>query len=158
MRACRITSSLVLGLLLSAVPAAALDSLLGEWEGTLKCTTTVAGVVSKTKVAETVLIGNVDGALAIVLTATDLTLLGSAIPDVRSDATGVVSAASCGFGVAELTGGALRGQAKTKAGSDKASLKLELILMELPTATSSSCRLTAKRVSAVPPKAPVCDV
>ena len=158
MRVRNLASSLVLVSLLSAAPAAALESLLGEWEGTLKCTTTVAGVVSKTKVAETVLIGNLDGSLAIRLATRDLTFLGAATPDVQRETTGVVSAASCGFGVAELTGGALRGYAKTKAGSEKASLKLELILMELPAATSSSCRLTAKRVSAVPPKTPACDV
>jgi hypothetical protein len=152
-----LASSLVMGALLAAAPASALESLLGEWEGTLKCKATAAGVETKTKLAETVRVGSFEGNLAIRLVETNLTFLGTAIPDAQSAATGVVSAVSCDLGVATLTGGVLRGDAKTKAGSEKASLKLELILLELPTASSRSCRLTARRVSAVPPEGLGCE-
>jgi hypothetical protein len=154
----RLASSLVLATLLAASPAlAVVESIVGTWDGVLKCELLADGVTTKTKIDETVHIEafGMGSGHSLHLVQSNLDVIALVYPDAKPG-TGVITGASCLFAWDELVGGMLQGDVKTKAGSDKASMKVRLTLMDAAVGTARSCTLTAKRTSTKAPIAPGC--
>ena len=145
----------VLGALL-ALPAGALESASGSYEGKLTCKQLAGGQRDKTK--QDVEIGVSDnGAGGVLMQISDVGLFeGFLLTDTKKPETGTLSALSCGLALPGLVGSALHAEAKVKAGSDKASLKGTMLRMDLPEGASGLCQLKAERVSTIGPKLPVC--
>jgi hypothetical protein len=143
--------------LLAAAPASAVESLSGTWEGTLKCQTLDSGTTTKTKVDQTVAIEDLgEEGVVLNLQSTKGLFNGFVVADGKKPQNGILSAAGCGFNQPDLEGGVLQLEVKTKAGDVKASLKGDLLLMDLDEDIAESCTLTAKRVSNSVPKLPLC--
>jgi hypothetical protein len=138
---------------LAAAPAAAVESLTGTWEGTLKCQTTDSGIRTKTKVDQTVAIEDlgVDG-VTMQLVSTEGVFNGFVVADEKKAENGVLSAVSCNFSDQTFAGGVLNVEVKTKTGDPKASLKGDLILMNDEEDVARTCQLSVKRVSQTAPK------
>ena len=151
------TIATLLGSVLSAAPAVAVESLTGTWEGSLKCQTLDDGTVTKPKSDQTVVIADsgVDG-IRVHLVSTKGVFEGYVIADGKKPANGMISVASCGFNDPDLVGGVLQGDVKTKAGDEKASLKGELLLMNEENGIIESCSLSVKRVSLKGAAIPLC--
>jgi hypothetical protein len=145
-----------LALLLGA-PAQAVENLSGSYEGKLRCATTTDGLASKTKqdVSVEVVDAGTDGVTFEVVTVEDR-IVGLVIEDAQKAENGILPAASCDYEAFEQEGVVARLAVRTKAGTEKASLKGTLLRSNIDTATSSSCTLDVKRVSTVVPKIEPC--
>ena len=145
-----------LALLLGA-PARAVGNLTGTYEGTLRCSTTTVGITSKTlqDVSVEVVDSGTDGVLFEVVTVEDR-IVGFVIEDAQKAENGILPAASCDYEAFEQVGLVARLAVRTKAGTEKASLKGALLRSDIDTATSSSCTLDVKRVSTAVPEIEPC--
>jgi hypothetical protein len=145
--------------LLAAAPAAAVESLTGTWEGSLKCDRLDTGTVTKPKVDQTVVIqdSGVKG-IAMNLVSTKGTFFGFVVADGKKAVNGKLSTASCAFNNPDLVGGVLQGDVKTKTGDVKASLKADLLLMDDENGVIESCALSVKRVSLEAGEIPLCEL
>jgi hypothetical protein len=146
-----------LGAALSAAPALAVESLTGNWEGSLKCQTLDSGTTTKPKFDQTVVIsdGGVDG-IRVHLVSTKGIFEGFVVADGKKPANGQISVVSCDFSGTNLVGGVLQADVKTKAGDVKASLKGDLLLMDETNGIIESCSLSVKRVSLKGAAIPTC--
>lgn len=142
--------------LLAGVPAAALESASGSYEGKLVCKGIDGGEHGKTK--QDVEIGIFDdGAGGVEMQLSSVgTFGGFLLTDTRKPETGTLSAVDCTLSLPGLIGAALQAEMKVKAGSDKASLKGSLVRMDKAGAASALCQLKAERVSPIPPKLLAC--
>jgi hypothetical protein len=147
----------LLGSVLSAAPALAVESLTGTWEGSLKCQTLDSGTTTKSKVDQSVVIsdGGVEG-IRVHLVSTKGIFEGYVVADGKKPANGQISTASCFFNDPDLAGGVLQADVKTKAGDVKASLKGDLLLMDEENGIIESCSLSVKRVSLEGAAIPIC--
>jgi hypothetical protein len=95
--------------------------------------------------------GGVEGVSVQVVSFSDEAFVGYVIAVGPKPDLGILSAASCGFASPQnLSGGILQGPVKTKAGSDKASIRTVLTFMNGAT-VAQTCLVTAKRVSTAEP-------
>jgi hypothetical protein len=143
---------LALALLVSAVPAAAIESLTGTWEGTLKCRVVTGKSVEKTKVDVTLeIVDSGSGGFQAELVSTDLLFVGFVVGESATSSKGVLSSLTCGLSYDDLDGATLQATVKTKAGSEKASLKGHVARLGAVQGIASVCTLKAKRTSAAEP-------
>jgi hypothetical protein len=141
---------------LAAAPAAAVESLTGTWEGTLKCTGTDSGTPVKTKTAVTINVQDGDGvALSIVGPGAPGIFYGFVVADTAKPLTGILTGATCGV-VEEGAGGVMHVDVKTKTGDLKASMKGDILLMNQEGGDATACTLTAKRVNETGPGPLLC--
>jgi hypothetical protein len=146
------TLPLALVLLVSASPAAAVENLTGTWEGTLKCRVLNGTTVQKTKAPVTLeIIDSGVGGVQAELVSTDSTFVGFVVAESAGAPKGVLASATCGFAFDDLDGGTLQADVKTKAGSEKASIKGHVAFMGVGQGTTRVCTIAAKRTSAVEP-------
>jgi hypothetical protein len=139
--------------LVSAAPAGAVQNLTGTYEGKIRCESLeTGGAPEKAKQDVTVaILDGVDGVSVQVVSFSDQAFVGYVIAVGPKPDLGILSAASCGFASpANLSGGILQGPVKTKAGSDKASIRTVLTFMNGAN-VAQSCLVTAKRVSTAEP-------
>jgi hypothetical protein len=148
-----------LGSVLSAAPALAVESLSGTWEGSLKCQTLDSGTTTKSKVDQTVVIGDSgkDG-IRVHLVSTKGVFEGFVVADGNKPANGQISVVRCDFDSTDPTlfGGVLQADVKTKAGDEKASLKGDLLFMDEENGIIESCSVSVKRVSLKGAAIPLC--
>jgi hypothetical protein len=148
----------VLGAFLAAAPAGAVENLTGTYEGKIKCQSLVNGVFDTFKQDLTVEIldDGAEGVAVELVTFDPRAFIGFVVPFPKPQ-SGVLSAGACAFASpGNLNGGTLQGEVKTKPGSDKASVRFNVTLMDDATLTAETCLVTAKRVSSTAPTLPVC--
>jgi hypothetical protein len=146
------TLPLALVLLAAAAPAAAVESLTGTWEGTLKCRALNGASVLKSKVPVTLeIVDSGPGGFQAQLVSTDLIFVGFVVPESATSDKGAASGLTCGLSYDDLDGATLQANVKTKAGSEKASMKGRVTRMGAVQGLTSDCTLTAKRTSATEP-------
>jgi hypothetical protein len=143
---------------LAAAPAAAVESLTGTWEGTLKCTGTDSGAPVKTKTDVTINVQDGDGVgLNIVGDGAPGIFFGFVVADTAKPLTGILTGATCGV-VENGEGGVMHLAVKTKAGDVKASMKGDILLLDQEGGDAKACTLTAKRVNETPPAPLLCAI
>jgi hypothetical protein len=145
-----------LALLLGA-PARAIEKLSGTYEGKLRCETTTGGTTSKTRQDVTLQVVDLgdDGVLFEMVGIEDR-IVGLLIGDAEKAENGVLPAASCDYEAFDQVGSVARLAVRTKAGTDKASLKGTVLRSNIETGTSSSCTLDVSRVSTEVPEIAPC--
>ena len=126
--------------------AGAVTDLTGTYEGKLRCTTTVDGVVAKTKTDVSVGVADF-GAEGVTLEifGVENRIVGLLIEDAVKSDRGILPAVSCDFSDFEQDGVVVRLEARTKNGA--ASLKGLVLGISIADTSSSSCQLDVKRVS-----------
>lgn len=148
--------ALASGLLLAALPAAAVENLTGSYEAKLKCAGIDGGVKGKQKVETTIDIVDLGGGQILFDMGAYPTGQAYVLAELAKPEQGVVSGLTCEFDADDRNGLLLRADVKTKTGSDTATLKGTLVIFEEPDAESAICKLTAKRVSTVGAKLAGC--
>jgi hypothetical protein len=140
-----------------AAPARALENLSGTYAGKLRCTTTAGGITSKTRqeVSVEVLDEGLRGVTFEVVTLEDR-IVGLVIEDALKAESGILPATSCDYEAFDQVGLVARLAVQTKAGTEQARLKGSLLRSNIDTATSSSCTLDVRRVSAEVPELEPC--
>ena len=157
MRVLRSVGGVICGLgLMAGLPAGALESASGSYEGKLVCKGIEGGERVKAKVE--LQIGIIDDGVEGIAMEIDTfgRFDGFLLTDTRKPETGTLSAVSCPLTVTSRTGRVLHAEVKIKAGTDKATLKGKLIRMDFPGEASALCELKAERVASLPPNLPVC--
>jgi hypothetical protein len=146
--------------LLTSGPALAVGSLSGTYEGKLRCETTTAGVVTKTRQDVVVEVDDAEtrGVTFEILAgggqAIEDRIIGLVIQDGLKSENGVLPVASCDYESFDQVGLVARLAVRVKADGTKASLKGTLLRSDIEEATSSICTLDVKRVAT---EAPVVD-
>lgn len=145
-----------LALLLGA-PARAIENLSGTYEGKLRCETTTAGITSKSKQDVTVeVVDSGSSRVTFEVIGVEDRIIGLVIEDAKKAEHGILPAASCDYESFQQAGLVARLAVRTKAGTEKASLKGTLLRSDIDTAISSRCTLDVKRVSALVPDIEPC--
>jgi hypothetical protein len=142
--------------LLLASPATAVESLTGTWEAKLNCSGIDSGALGKQKIETTIDIVDLGGGQILFDMGAYPTGQAYVISETAKPERGVVSGLTCEFDATAQNGLLLRASAKTKPGSDDASLKGILVIFEEPDAESAVCKLSAKRVSTAATKLEGC--
>jgi hypothetical protein len=151
-----------LALLMMSGPALAVESLSGTYEGKLRCETTTAGAVSKTKQDVVVEVSDLgeDGVTLEILEDGGQTIedriIGLVIQDAVKAESGILPMASCDYESFHQEGLVARLAVRTKLGSTKAGLKGTLLRSNIEGVTSSICTLDVKRVATETPAVEPC--
>jgi hypothetical protein len=146
-----------LALLAAPSSAAALENLSGVYQGKLSCRTLDAGVAGKEKVPFTLGIVD-DGAGGVDAHSQQLppTFYGFVVADAGKPQRAVLSFVQCGLEDTQLAGAAIHAEARTKAGSPKATLTGTVIRMQKSSPAAAICHFRVKRVDPNPPPLPLC--
>jgi hypothetical protein len=148
--------ALAAGLALVAGPALALESLSGVYDAKVKCSGIDGGTKGKQKTTVQMAIAD-QGAGSLLIDFAGLqTGVGFALTDVQKPDTGTMSGVACTLLPDSIDGWTLQTFAKVKAGTDKATLKGTLIILDEAGGQAAACKLNAKRISVVTPKLSVC--
>jgi uncharacterized protein (DUF427 family) len=140
-------AALALFVLLGATRAFALEDLTGTWEGQISCEAIDGDVVAHFSAAATAYVADAGAGLIGVQVQSIGTFIGRYQVEAAHPDHAVVQGASCDFDEEDVDGAVLRLDAKTKAGSTKASLAGTLIIVDGPGETSTQCELKLKRTS-----------
>jgi len=147
---------LAMVLALAAAPAGAIESVSGTYEAKVSCKGIAGGVKGKQKMeVDLQVVDNGDGTLLLDWEGLQ-NGLGYVLTETAKPENGVVSGIACTLSPAGLDGWAFRADAKIKAGSDEGSMKGTLLILDDVEQESATCKVTAKRVSAVAPKLSGC--
>lgn len=134
-------------LLLAAEPAAALENLTGTWQGKLTCDAIDGGFVSQFSADATLYVQDVGAGVIGLMLQSVVTFFGRYGVDADDSDHAVVQGASCDFDEEDVEGAVIRLDAKTKAGSTKASLTGTVILLDGPGGATTQCELKVKRTA-----------
>jgi hypothetical protein len=138
-----------------AQPAAALESLTGIYQGTLKCRGLLGGTRVKGKVDVEVDVSDVGGVL--LLSVGELgSFEGFAVTDVKKPDRGTVSAVSCPLSVGTLDGAMLNADVRIPAGKETGTLEGTLFLSSDEQGDARRCELQVKRISVASPMIITC--
>jgi hypothetical protein len=157
MRASGFAFLAALALSAAAWPAAGAENLSGTYEGKLSCRILDAGVSGKQK--EDFTIGIYDdgsGALDAFSLQLPPRFYGFAVADAAKPRRAVLSFVQCGLEQTQLAGAAIHAEARTKAGSLKATITGTVIRMQQSTNEAALCSFRVKRINPNPPAIPLC--
>lgn len=138
--------------LAAGAPAGAVEPLTGIYEATASCKGIQAGSRGKQKLDLEVAMEDLGGGQVLL----DVQGLGDfdgfLITDLAKPDGGVLSAVGCPVSAANPDGGVLQVDVKTKSGSEAASFKGTLIILDEGEAQSAVCKIKGKRTSTSSPK------
>lgn len=139
-------------------PAGALESLTGEYDGTLSCKGIDSGNRGKFKETDVPIdVADLGGGEVLVdVAGLVVNFTGFVIADLAKPDSGVLSAIQCGLDDVSRDGAVMNAEVKTKAGTEKASFKATLIILNPGAAEAVICKLGAKRVSTQAKKLAAC--
>ena len=142
----------LLGAVAVGMPAGAIEDLAGLYDAKVSCKGIQAGSRGKQKLELEIAVGDLGGGQVLL----DVPGLGDfdgfLITDLAKPDGGVLSALTCPLSVGNQDGSLLQVDVKTKAGSDAASFKGTLVILDEAEAQSAVCKITAKRTSTSAPK------
>lgn len=142
----------VAAVLAASAPAGAVELLTGVYAMKASCKAMDAGTRSKPLVAVDLAMEDLGDGFVLIAGGDLPTFQGFVVADLAKEGAGVISAVACPLTAATQLGGVLQADLKTKSGSDAASFKGTLILLNAAFHKSWSCKIKAKRTSTTAPK------
>jgi hypothetical protein len=140
-----------------AAPAAAIEPLTGFYDAKANCKGIQAGSRGKQKLELEIAVSDLGGGQVLV----DVPGLGDfdgfVITDLAKPEGGVLSAVTCPLTALNQDGSVLQLDVKTKTGSDSATLKGTLVILDEAEAQSAVCKFSAKRTVTTAPKLATCN-
>jgi hypothetical protein len=147
-------TAVVVGILMAAAgtPAAAIEPLTGLYEAKVSCKGIQAGTRGKQKLELEIAVADLGGGQVLLDVPGLGTFDGFLVTDGAKPDGGVLSALACPLNAGNQDGGLLQADLKTKAGSDAASFKGTLVILDEAEQQSAVCKIAAKRTSTLAPK------
>lgn len=151
MRRASWTTGLLCALLVGA-PAAAVEPLTGVYAAKVSCKVIQQGVRGKQRGEFDVALLDQGGGQVVFHVEGLGDFAGFLITDLAKPNGGVLSGVGCPVSAANQDGGILQADVKTKSGSEAASFKGTLIILDQGEQQSAVCKISGKRFSTSSPK------